>query len=327
MKQSALIFILFFWGQRAFGQSPVDTPQIATTASMNLAGNVDSIAELTLDVQVALVDATLQVNADSGNKIITVPDTLLTVKEERAWKFDEKGRLLNEVLRKAQKRLELEEVQWRGYEYKKGKIAREVVREETKLSDSIVYKYAGGKLSMMEKYDGRGRYTGRTQFFQNKEKLLSTISHKNADLELIDMTKLWYSPGGELTSITLHDENQRLITTKKYEVNKDSLDRLHVMIFDYAKPDTCTGMVSYVLDDAGNHVEDVVQDEKGNVKYYSTVTCNDKSHPAEAVIFTDRKQVINYKYDYDDQQNWILKRIFIDGEPKTFVKRTIFYRK
>ena len=71
--------------QSLAAQSLVDTPLITTSLSMNLAGKIDSITEWTLSVKVLEVGAALRVNSDSGNTVITVPDTSFTILEERAW--------------------------------------------------------------------------------------------------------------------------------------------------------------------------------------------------------------------------------------------------
>jgi hypothetical protein len=314
----------------AFGataQSLVDTPRIVTSLSMDIAGNVDSVTELTLGVKILEVGASLQVKGDSGHKIITIPDTSFIIKEERAWKFDEKGRLLSEVFRNTDNRKnELEEVTASVYNYKKQSIASVINRKEGSSTDSAAYVYAAGKLSMQELYDARGKYKGRIQYFQNKEKLLSTISEKNADLELKKMRKYWYDADKNLTSITYHDNVQKLVLTQKVTIEDDSAGNKHVMIFDYARQDTCTGMHSYLLNDAGGHMEDVTQDEKGNVLYISTAKFNDNNHMTEQVIFTDVKVVMTYTYEYDSHKNWTLKRIYRNGVPEMFVRRTIIYR-
>jgi hypothetical protein len=220
----------------------------------------------------------------------------------------------------------LKDVSTIRYNYIKGHIEYVIGTKDGQLSDSVAYKYSGRRLSMLEQYDGKQRYTGRVQFFANKDKMLSTISYKDKDLELIKMTKHWYDPEKTLLSTTYHDNTQRLLLTKKYEADTDSAGRKHVKIFDYAKPDTCTGMTSYLLDDAGNHLEDVTQDERGNVSYYSTNVHNEYGHITEQVTFTERKVKLSYTYEYDEHKNWVIKRIYTDGVPTTFVRRTLFYR-
>ncbi len=329
MKKVIVLFISLFISRWAIAQSLVDTPQIVTSLSMNLAGEVDSVTELTLAVKILEVGATLQVKGDSGAKVITVPDTSFSIVEEMAWKFDDKGRLLSEVHNRPDKRKgDLEEVDAVLYSYKNNKVQYVLRRKDGSLSDSAAYVYNGKdkKLSMQELYDNKRKYTGRIQYFQNKEGRLSTISHKNADLELIKMAKYWYDTEGILMSATHHDKDQKLILMQKFDVSTDSAGNLHTMIFDYAKPDTCTGMKSYLLNDAGNHLEDVTQDERGNVLYISTAKFNDYNHIVEQTIFTDVKKVITCTYEYDDYKNWTLKRIYHNGVPQFFVRRTIIYK-
>lgn len=326
MKRSLFLFIALLLTIGVSAQSLVDTPKIITSLSMDIVGKVDSVTELTLGVKVLEVSAALQVNTDSGRKIITVPDTAFTIQEEKAWKFDEKGRLLSSIERKASgRKKELEDVATTTYAYNKDKVAYVVNSKEGKVVDSAVYKYSLGRISMQELYDPKGKYTGRIQYFQNKEKLLSTISDKDDELELKGMRKYWYDTDKNLTSITYHDNVQKLILTQKVTIEDDSAGNQHVMIFDYAKPDTCTGMHSYLLNDAGGHLEDVTQDERGNVLYISTAKFNENNHMIEQVIFTDVKVVMTYTYEYDRYKNWTLKRIYRNGVPVTFVRRTIIY--
>lgn len=327
MKKLALILVFLFMQQLLAAQSLVDTPRITTATSMNLAGKIDSVAESTLAVKILDVGSSLHINSDSGSTIITVPDTSYAILEERAWKFDKEGRLLSEIFRSADNRRgELQELDAHLYAYKKGNIYYVLTRRDGAKIDSSAYIYSQGKISMIEHYDGKHKYAGRKQFFQNKDRVLSTISNKNADLELIDMTKLWYSENGELREATFHDQNQRWVLTKKYEADTDSAGHKHVKIFEFAKPDTCTGMVSYLLDDAGNHLEDVSQDDRGMVTSYSTSVFNDYNHCTSQVIFTGAKLQVTITYRYDEHQNWIMKRIYHDGQPATFVRRTIYYR-
>lgn len=329
MKKVIVLFISLFISQRASAQSLVDTPLIVTSLSMNLAGDVDSVTELTLAVKVLEVGATLQSKGDSGSKVITVPDTSFSILEERAWKFDDKGRMLSQVHNKPDKRKgDLEEVDAEILNYRNGKVQYVLKRKDGSLSDSAAYVYRGRDkdLSMQEMYDGKGKYTGRIQYFQNKEGRLSTISHKNAGLELVKMIKYWYDEKGTVTSATHHDKDQKLVLTQKFDVSTDSAGNLHTMIFDYAKIDTCTGMKSYLLNDAGNHLEDVTQDEKGNVLYISTAKFNDYNHVIHQTVFTDVKKVVTCTYEYDAQKNWTLKRVYHNGIPQFFVRRTIIYK-
>lgn len=327
MKRILFLVIALTITLNVSAQSLVDTPRIITSLSMDLVGNVDSFTELTLGVKVLEVGASLKVNGDSGTRVITVPDTSFAIQEERAWKFDEKGRLLSRIDRKVSGRKnELADVAATIFAYNKGRVDYAVNRDAGSIVDSAAYKYSAGKLSMLELYDAKGRFAGRTQFFQNKEKLLSTISYKDEKLVLKNMRKYWYDADKNLTSITHHDKDQRLILTQKITIEDDSAGNRHVMIFDYAKPDTCTGMNSYVLNDAGGHLEDVTQDERGNVLYISTAKFNENGHMIEQVIFTDVKVIMTYGYEYDVHKNWTLKRIYRNGVPETFIRRTIIYR-
>lgn len=294
---------------------------------MNLAGKVDSITEFVMDVKVLETGAAVKVKDDTGIRIITIPDTSFSLLEQKAWKFDKQGRLLSESTSTWEdKRAELKEGIATLYTYKKGRINYVISRIDGGITDSAVYVYAGNHLSMVEVYDGKGKYKGRVQYFRNKEKVLTTISNKNSKLELLDMTKLRYDENLELVETSLHDNNQRIILTKKYETNTDSDGRKHVMIFEYAKPDTCTGMQSYLLDEMGNHLEDVTQDAKGNVSYISTAVFNENSHITEQTVFTREKLNIWNTYEYDSNRNWIMKRIYHNGKPYRFVRRTYVYR-
>lgn len=329
MKKVIVLFISLFISRWANAQSLVDTPQIATSLTMNLAGDIDSVAELVLAVKVLEVGATLQVNNDSGTKVVTVPDTSLTIIRENAWKFDGKGRLLSEVHRNASNRKgELLEDTAILYNYRNNRLENIVTLKQGRLADSAAYVYRGKDkdLSMQELYDAKGKYRGRIQYFRNRDGQLSTVSHKNAGLELVKMTKYWYDDKAQMTSVTHHDNFQKLVLTQKLDVSTDSVGNIHTMIFDYAKPDTCTGMQSYLVNDAGKHLEDVIQDERGNVLYISTAKFNDYNHMVEQTIFTDLKKVITCTYEYDEQKNWTMKRIYHDGIPQFFVRRTIIYK-
>lgn len=329
MKKVIVLFISLFISHWAYAQSLVDTPQIATCLSMNLAGDIDSVAELRLAVKVLEVGATLQVSSDSGSKVVTVPDTSFSIIGESAWKFDDKGRLLSEVHRNTDNRKrELLEDTSILYGYQKDRLESVVIKKEGSVADSAAYVYRGSDkdLAMQELYDSKGKYRGRIQYFRNREGRLSTVSHKNAGLELIKMTKYWYDEKGQIASITHHDNFQKLVLTQKLDVSTDSAGNIHTMIFDYAKPDTCTGMQSYLVNDAGKHLEDVTQDERGNVLYISTAKFNDYNHMVEQTIFTDVKKVVTCTYEYDAQKNWTLKRVYYDGIPQYFVRRTIIYK-
>ena len=320
-----LIFLLL--QQSLAAQSLVDTPLITTSLSMNLAGKIDSITEWTLSVKVLEVGAALRVNSDSGNTVITVPDTSFTILEERAWKFDKQGRLSSRILRSTEnKQGELKEAEADFLRYKNNRLLNTLSRKDGELVDSSLYIYAGGKISRIEHYDDKRKYNGRKQFFQNKDRVLSTISNKNAALELIDMTKLWYDEKKELKEVTFHDENQRWLKTHKLEFGSDSAGNKHVKIFEFAKPDTCTGMVSYLLNDAGNHLEDVNQDERGMVTSFKTSVFNDYNHCVGQTVFKGEKTEFTSTYQYDKHKNWTYRRIYRNGEPYLHIRRTIIYR-
>ena len=324
------ILILFFLltGFSLEAQSLVDTPIITTSLSMNMADEVDSIAELTLDVKVLEVGSALQVSSDTGVKVITVPDTSMSILEERAWKFDKKGRLVSWFLRSTDNRKkELQPSESVITRYDGDRIAEVLSYKEGELEDSTVYQYRFGHITKLEHYNGKGKYTGRKQYFLNRDNnYLSTISNKNEGLVLIDMTKYWYDAKGELLETTFHDNFQRLVLTRKFEYGTDSAGRKHTKIFDFAKPDTCTGMTSYLQDMMGNHLEDVVQDDRGMVLSYSTAKYNDYNHCVSRTVFTTTKVEEQITYEYDEHKNWTMKRIYRNGEPYRFVRRSIFYR-
>jgi hypothetical protein len=98
------------------------------------------------------------------------------------------------------------------------------------------------------------------------------------------------------------------------------------MIFDYAKPDTVTGMISYLLDDNNNHLEDVIQDEQKNVTYISTAQYDSLNNIVDQVVFTTVKLHTTDRYVYDTNGNWTEKRIYHDEVPQSLVRRTIYYR-
>ena len=327
IKRLSFILIFLLLQQSLAAQSLVDTPLITTSLSMNLAGKIDSITEWTLSVKVLEVGAALRVNSDSGNTVITVPDTSFTILEERAWKFDKQGRLSSRILRSTEnKQGELKEAEADFLRYKNNRLLNTLSRKDGELVDSSLYIYAGGKISRIEHYDDKRKYNGRKQFFQNKDRVLSTISNKNAALELIDMTKLWYDEKKELKEVTFHDENQRWLKTHKLEFGSDSAGNKHVKIFEFAKPDTCTGMVSYLLNDAGNHLEDVNQDERGMVTSFKTSVFNDYNHCVGQTVFKVEKTEFTSTYQYDKNKNWTYRRIYRNGEPYLHIRRTIIYR-
>ncbi|MBL7720041.1 MAG: hypothetical protein JNL72_14485 [Flavipsychrobacter sp.] len=319
-KITAFLFCLIIWMDAA-AQSLVDTPVHITSLSINLAGKVDSVTEFVMEPSVLEVASNQGVGSDTAYR----PDTALQLVEQRALKYDEDGNLLMDVTALWDSRkTQLQEVTATRYAYHKGKVAYCINRKDGSIADSTVYVYTAGRLSMCELYDEKGRYKGRRQFFTNREKILSTISNKDARLELVDMTRLKYNEDRELVEATYHDKDQRLVMTKKYEVDIDSAGHKHVMIFEYAKPDTCTGMESYLLDDMGNHLEDVTQDARGNVLRLTKAAFNEYGHLVTKTSFMKDLDIACY-YEYDDHKNWTMKRIYHNGQPYRFVRRVISY--
>ena len=329
MKKGAIFLLLFyFFITKASAQSFVDTPEIVTSVSMNIAGKVDSIAELTLAMSAMESGAGLQKTVTSGDSVITVPDTSLLLLEERTLKFNEDGALTEERTGKTNgKTVELKDFTTTTYQYKKGRLIAKVNYRDKALIDSAVYIYQKGRLWKQDIYDNKKKRSGRILYALNPDNKLLTISNKNAQNALVNMTRIKYNENYELVETALHDNTMRLVSTRTYVVERDTADRRHVMIFDFAKPDTATGMVSYLLDDNDNHLEDVVQDEQKNVTYYSTAHYDSLNNLTSQTVFTTEKLQIACKYVYDSNGNWIEKRIYHNDAPHRMMKRTIYYHR
>src|ERR1043165_5914474 len=328
MKKGALfLFLSLFFIGSVSAQSFIDTPRIETNALMNIAGKVDSVTELTLAMRVMEVGAGLQKTVNEGNKVITVPDTSLILLEERILKFNGNGALTEQRTSKTNgKTSELKDPHIISYQYKKGKLINKVNYEYGGLADSVVYTYKEGRLWMQDTYNSKKKLAGRIQFGLNPDNKLLTISNKNAENALVNMTRLRYNEQYELVETTLHDNTMKLISTRTFVTEHDTAGRRHVMIFDFAKPDTATGMGSYLLDDNDNHLEDVVQDEQKRVVSYSTSSYDTLNNVVEQTIFTTEKLNVTYSYVYDALGNWMEKRVYHNGSPYQMIRRTIYYR-
>ena len=258
--------------------------------------------------------------ADEGRGAVT---------EKNSYAFDRNGRLRWKTTAvydgKKQKGADVAGTRWH-YD-KDGNIASVAMYEGDKRKDSVAMFYDGhNRLMRKWTYDEKGRVQKRVQYTWNKRRQLMTVRHKNDDNEIERMIKISYSDDGNTVEQTHHNRELKLLHRIVTVTGNDTGGGKRVMRFEYDKPDTCTGMVSYATDATGHVIEETRMDEQKNVTEYTTTTYDAHGNSDSTIQFTTEKWRIHYLHTYDAQGNWVVRAVYRNNTPHYTIGRVILYR-
>jgi hypothetical protein len=212
-----------------------------------------------------------------------------------------------------------------------------------------IYQYdEDGFVSAMLHYSS-GKLTDSISFVYNRQHLLKRLSFFNHKQDLQQSSLLSYNRHGQLLYIRKKDEHNMLTSMIRYRhEGKDKYERIILndqMQFDssqlfvlekdtagskwycyeYAKEDSCTGMLSKTYNKEGELIEQAFADATKRVKDYR-INEYDAAHLlTKQTIFSDRRSNLSYSYKFDDQGNWLRKEMYENEVLQRITTRQIKY--
>lgn len=306
-RSTFTIVILLLAYVTTCGQDFADTsmPKAITLKDMHLKGHVESITEKAFSI------------ATSG-------DTVL--ESETYYAFNEQSQLLKKettIFATGRKRVK-PQISYYGYEG--GRLVSVSEYEGSDLNDSTAIIYNRKKLPEQKwLFDKDGKISNRVRYTYNSKGQLTIIRFKNKGNELLGMQKLYYGDNRQKTDKYLYKRNMQFVSAESIIREPDSSGNMSVMRFLYGKKDTCTGMISYVADADGNHLQETTSDENKRVTDYRTIEYDSLKNMRKAIIFKEEKLVVNYKYVYDKFENWTEQTTYNDDEPFSYTRRRFTY--
>lgn len=297
------------FGNCLLAQYDAALPVVVTAQSMGLKGNVEELSETCNDMM-----------ASEGIGAVT---------EKSVYTFDDKGRLATKTkILYTGKKLQDEQAQSYRYHYDRdGNPASVVMYANGKPKDSVVMFYDGhNRLMRKWTYDEKDRLQKQVQYTWNKHNMLMTVRHRNSNNEIERMIKISYTKDSSTVTETYHNNQLQLLYSIVTVTNKDPAGGNRVMRFEYNKPDTCTGMVSYTTDAMGHVIEETRMDEQKNVTEYTTTTYDRHGNPDSTIQFTTERWRIHYLHTYDGRGNWVVQAVYKNNTPLYTRGRVILYR-
>lgn len=292
----------------AYAQYDAVLPEVITSAGMGLHGRVEEMTETYTDMEDA-----------EGLGAVTQTDM---------YAFDKKNRLKTHVQTQYEGRKNKDKhIYTTQYHYSRNGALASVARyEDGSRRDSTVMEYSRGKLRNQRVYDDKDRMQKRVQYTWSSRGALMTVRHRNSDNAIIRMIKISYSDDGSTVNQEHLDEHLKQLYRLSVVTQPDKEGGERVMRFEYEKPDTCTGMISYTTDAEGHKIEETVMDEHKNVTEYRTAVYDRQGNPDSVILFTDRKWRIQYMHTYDKQGNWTVEAVYYNNTPHHTIGRVMMYR-
>jgi hypothetical protein len=309
MKYVIIFCVGLCYCKHVWAQYDAALPAIVTTATMGLKGNVEEVSEMYNDMM-----------ADEGKGAVT---------ERSSYVFDRKGRLTSttSIAYDAQKQKVERPLSTRYHYNKDGNLASVAMYEADKRKDSVTMYYDGhDRLMRKWTYDEKDRVQKRVQYSWNKHNRLMTVRHKDDNNEIERMIKISYSNDGSTVEQAHLDRQLKLLYKIVTVTNDDTAGGKRIMRFEYNKPDTCTGMISYTTNAQGGVVEETRMDEQKNVTEYTTTAFDVHGNPDSTIQFTTEKWRIQYLHTYDGHGNWIVQAVYKNNTVHHTTGRVILYR-
>lgn len=256
--------------------------------------------------------------------IATSGDTVLEA--ETYYAFNERDQLLRKETTAYATTKKRPKLRINYYTYEKDQLVSSSEYEGDDLTDSMSIIYNRKKMPEQKwLFDKNRSISNKIRYTYNSKGELTIIRFKNKGNELLGMQKLYYSDNGQKTDKYLYGRNMQFVSAESIIREPDSSGNVSVMRFLYGKKDTCTGMVSYVADAYGNHLQETTSDENKRVTDYRTIEYDRLSNMRQAIIFKGEKLVVNYEYVYDKFENWTEQKTYNNGEPFSYTRRRITY--
>lgn len=214
--------------------------------------------------------------------------------------------------------------------------------------DQKIYRYSDGLLSAILHYSS-GKLTDSISFVYNREHLLKRLLFFNHKDDLQRSFLLSYNRNRQLLYIRKKDEHNMLTSMIRFQhKGEDKYERIILndqMQFDssqlfvlekdsagskwycyeYAKEDSCTGMLSKTYNKDGQLIEQAFADASKRVRDYRIYEYDATHHLTKQTVFSDRKSSLTYSYKFDEKGNWLRKEMYENEVLQRITTREIKY--
>jgi hypothetical protein len=214
--------------------------------------------------------------------------------------------------------------------------------------DQKIYRYSDGLLSAILHHSS-GKLTDSISFIYNRQHLLKRLLFFNQKDELQRSFLLSYNRNKQLLYIRKKDKHNVLTSMIRFQhKGEDKYERIILndqMQFDssqlfvlekdtagskwycyeYAKEDSCTGMLSKAYNKDGELIEQAFADASKRVRDYRINEYDATHHLTKQTVFSDRKRSLTYSYKFDEKGNWLRKEMYENEVLQQITTREIKY--
>lgn len=321
-KISILSFLLLLFVTSVTAQIIPAPPGVIDVGSMMLKGRVKSITQSYYDVKYNENTASPYKNALDSAAVINY---YLKLQGQDVYSFDTNGflkeRYLFDTLGAALQTF---------YSYDRGGLSTIANYRDGKRIDSFYFKNSKGHIASHKMdvryctvYDARGRYTGNIMYTYSRGNLVA-IRKKDKDNVMQEMIRYKFK-NGILVEKGVYKGDMQLVKSSKIHIENRKDDMRYLSEMEYDIKGRLLGMISFLDDDKGNHIEETIADSNRRVTSQKINEYNNRNEITSQTVFADSKNNYRFNYTYDSFDNWTKKQIFRNDTLSVIIERKFEY--